>query len=86
MKYHYQYVSATTVRIELIPENKKESNLLNSFLAPNSVQNETLMDYFFKGIQFYSIGARPTLTRFMNFPTVALCSYETVDSENKQVG
>jgi len=77
MKYHYQFVSRTTVRIELIPEDKRETALIDSFFAPGE-NDEQLMALFRKGIEDYASNARLTETRFMNFPKVALCSYNVV--------
>lgn len=77
MKYHYQFVSSHTVRIELIPEDKKELHLLEASASLQIQQDEILIAYFRKGLQAYSHDANLTLTRFMNFPKVALCTYET---------
>jgi len=78
MKYHYQFVSNHSVRIELIPEDRKELHLLELSSASLQIQqDEVLIAYFRKGLAAYSRDANLTLTRFMNFPKVALCTYET---------
>lgn len=74
MKYHYQYVSKTTVRIELIPEDKKETVLIEK-LSQGEEDNEQLKELFRKGLESYNAGTILTKTKFMNFPTVALCNY-----------
>ena len=77
MKYHFQLVSRTAVRIELIAEHKTEQILLEEFINSNE-QDERLLALFTKGIAAYHNGAILTKTKFMNFPKVALCSYEVV--------
>ena len=83
MKYHYQFVSKTTVRIELIPEDKKDIQLIQS-LAQAPEDEEQLTQLFKKGLSAYSTGTMLTKTKFMNFPTVALCNFieavETIDN------
>lgn len=74
MKYHYQYVSKTTVRIELIPEDQKETKLLNSLRAENDDQELKLL--FQSGLSTYAPQSLIKKITFMNFPSVALCSYE----------
>ncbi|WP_316766380.1 hypothetical protein [Pedobacter frigiditerrae] len=74
MKYHYQYVSKTTVRIELIPEDKKEISLIAK-LSQGEEDNEQLMELFRKGLESYNTGTILIKTKFMNFPSVALCIY-----------
>lgn len=74
MKYHYQYVSSTTVRIELIPEDQKEKAQIETF-EPNDLEDTALTRFFQQGLDAYSPGAQLTKTNFMNFPKVALCSY-----------
>jgi len=77
MKYHYQFVSNHSVRIELIPEDRKELHFLETSASLQIQQDEILTAYYRKGLQAYSRDANLTLTRFMNFPKVALCTYET---------
>lgn len=74
MKYHYQFVSETTVRIELIPEYKSEFALLET-LSNQSADHEQLLEFFHKGLTAYQGDTMLTSTRFMNFPKVALCSF-----------
>ena len=76
MKYHYQLVSRTKVRIELIPEDQKEIGLFESF-----TENETsnaLAEYFRKGLAAYHPETILVRINFMQFPKVALCSFETI--------
>jgi hypothetical protein len=74
MKYHFQYVSKTSVRIQLIPENPKESILLST-LSSSAENNPELTSFFQQGLKNYSTGATLTKTRFMDFPKVALCTF-----------
>jgi len=74
MKYHYQFVSGTTVRIELIPEYKNEISLLEA-LSDQPVNEELLLDFFRQGLAAYHADTQLTNTRFMNFPKVALCTF-----------
>ena len=74
MKYHYQYVSPTSVRIELIPENSRETEQVNA-LTDLQIDHQKLSTLYQKGIQQYKANALLTKIRFMNFPKVALCSH-----------
>jgi len=76
MKYHFQFVSRTAVRVELIPEDKREVELIDqiSRCGEDDVQ---LTELFRKGVETYSSNTVLTKTRFMNFPSVALCNYIT---------
>ncbi|TCC90163.1 hypothetical protein EZ428_12820 [Pedobacter frigiditerrae] len=74
MKYHYQYVSKTTVRIELIPEDRKEIALIKA-LSTGDENNEQLIELFSTGLASYAVGTTLVKAKFMNFPTVALCNY-----------
>jgi hypothetical protein len=74
MKYHYQFVSKTTVRIELIAEDNREREMIIS-LSASTESDERLIDLFKKGLQAYSTNVILTKSKFMNFPKVALCSY-----------
>ncbi|RZK54099.1 MAG: hypothetical protein EOO91_16530 [Pedobacter sp.] len=76
MKYHFQYVSKTTVRIELIPEDKKEITLIAK-LSQGEENNEQLTELFRIGLESYNAGTTLVKTKFMNFPSVALCNYTT---------
>ncbi|TKC10429.1 hypothetical protein FA048_09575 [Pedobacter polaris] len=76
MKYHYQFVSKTKVRIEVIPEDRKESSLLEALLQENEDNNLELTEYFRKGLSTYNGDAILTKTNFMKYPKVALCSFE----------
>jgi len=80
MKYHYQFVSKTTVRIELIPEDKKDITLIER-LTVGQEDDEELQHLFNKGLETYSAGTVLTKTKFMNFPKVALCNYTNVALE-----
>lgn len=75
MKYHYQFVSKTTVRIELIPEDKKEKELLSSF--SKEMDDPQLTELYQKGLKGYAAGTSLIRTNFMSFPHVALCGYAT---------
>lgn len=77
MKYHYQLVSKFKVRIELIPEDKAETKLLTRLTQPENEMNEQILAYFHIGVEAYSDGAKPTKIAFMQFPKVALCTFET---------
>ncbi len=77
MKYDYQLVSKSKVRIELILEDKAETKLLTRLTQPENELNEQILAYFNIGVEAYSQGATPTKIAFMQFPKVALCSFET---------
>jgi hypothetical protein len=79
MKYHFQYVSKTTVRIQLIPEKPKEAELLST-LSPSAENSPELLSLFQHGLETYSTGATLTKTRFMDFPKVALCTFASPKS------
>jgi len=74
MKYHYQYVSRTSVRIELIPENSKEMEQVSA-LTDQQMDHPQLSALYQKGLQHYKQNAMLINIRFMNFPKVALCSH-----------
>lgn len=74
MKYHYQYVSRSSVRIELIPEDPKEKKLIEELAAGNK-ENERLKQFYQAGLENYSIGTVLTRINFMAFPKVAICSF-----------
>lgn len=76
MKYHYQFASKSSARIELIPENDSEKELIASFIKDES--NPELTELFAKGFENYQAKARLTETVFMNFPTVALCRFQVI--------
>lgn len=73
MKYHYQFASKTSARIELIPEKETEVRLLAGFVPEGD--NKTLLELFGKGLKNYQQDAQLTETVFMKFPTVALCKF-----------
>ena len=75
MKYHYQTVSGNTVRIELIAEDQRETMLLLS-LQTAEHQDQKLKAIFETGLATYAPNARLKKMNFMNFPKVALCSFE----------
>ncbi|RZK00495.1 MAG: hypothetical protein EOO43_25170, partial [Flavobacterium sp.] len=70
MKYHYQFVSKTSARIELIPEKDSEKKLIAD-LALNGKTDEVLNELFVKGLANYEADVTLTETVFMSFPTVA---------------
>lgn len=74
MKYHYQFVSKTIVRIELIPEDQKDIALIET-LSTSAENDPNLKELFRKGFEAYDSKAELTKLKFMNFPRVALCSY-----------
>ena len=84
MKYHYQYVSRTTVRIELIAEDQKEIAQIER-LATTSKDEKELLNLYTKGLNAYNFGATLTKTSFMNFPKVALCSYSIVKEPKRTI-
>lgn len=78
MKFHYQYVSNTSVRIELIPEDQKEKKFLDSLTVTSPQQNYELESYFKEGLLAYQPGSKLKKTSFMQFPKVALCTLEAI--------
>lgn len=74
MKYHYQYVSKTTVRIELIPEDQKETTLISSLSQANE-DDQHLLHLFENGLENYANGYSLVKVNFMKFPKVALCKF-----------
>ena len=79
MKYHYQFASKTSVRIELISETAAEKNLLDelSFASPDHAD---LLELYAKGLENYLAEAKLSSTRFMDFPKVAICRYIVADA------
>ena len=77
MKYHFQFVSKTTVRIELIAEDKKETTLIEK-LAQAEDDNAQLIDLYNKALKAYNGHTTLIKVKFMNFPRVALCNYTTL--------
>ncbi|RYE57866.1 MAG: hypothetical protein EOP48_04865 [Sphingobacteriales bacterium] len=77
MKYHYQFVSRTTVRIELIAEDKKEISLLENFDKLKE-ENDQLFNLYQKGLESYDLNVKLSKLKFMSFPKVALCSYSAI--------
>ncbi|RYY52035.1 MAG: hypothetical protein EOO09_22395 [Chitinophagaceae bacterium] len=74
MKYHYQFVSKTSARIELIAEYESE-HLLLAQARQSGKASAALLSLFSNGIANYLPGAVESETVFMNFPTVALCRF-----------
>ncbi len=74
MKYHYQYVSRTSVRVQLIAEDPKEKQLLEKLVDPNLLDTQ-LEAIFHRAVENYTTGASVTKIRFMDFPNIALCSF-----------
>ena len=83
MKYHYQFSSKTSVRIELISETAAEKNLLDE-LSAASPDHADLLELYAKGLQNYLAEAKLSSTRFMDFPRVALCRYIVADALTKK--
>lgn len=79
MKYHFMRVSTTTVRIELLPEDKAEELLLQQ-LALTDPDNPNLAELFEKAIALYHPQLEITSKSFMEFPKVALCSYKAIST------
>jgi len=74
MKYHYQYVSKSSVRIELIPEDQKEKALIEVLTVATETDPQ-LVALFQVALTAYSQDSTITKLKFMNFPKVALCSF-----------
>lgn len=85
MKYHYQYVSKTTVRIELIPEDKKEALQIGS-IKTGEHNHPELLSFYQQGLHHYSPDTELTRINFMNFPKVALCSFARVIQALEKAG
>ncbi len=79
MKYHFMRVSTTTVRIELLPEDKAEELLLQQ-LALTDPEDPTLSKLFETAIALYHPQLEITNKSFMEFPKVALCSYKMINT------
>jgi|GEM_PF-3129930 len=79
MKYHFMRVSTTTVRIELLPEDKAEELLLQQ-LALTGPDHPNLSELFEKAIALYHPKLEITSKSFMEFPKVALCSYRNIST------
>jgi hypothetical protein len=85
MKYHYQPVSRTAVRIEVIPEDPKESSFLNSFEREETLYHQDLIACYEKGLEAYNTDAILRKTTFMQFPRVALCNFEPAQKTIEQL-
>lgn len=70
-------VSPTSVRIELIPENTAEKDLLQQ-LALSGSADPALSVLFEKAMQLYQADTVLLGKNFMEFPRVALCTYQLV--------
>lgn len=77
MKHHYMRISPTTVRIELIPEDNTEKKLLQD-LAQSEPDHQALHTLFENGLGIYQSNTKLIAKKFMEFPRVALCSFEMV--------
>jgi len=77
MKHHFMRVSPTSVRIELIPENTAEKELLQQ-LAMTGTTAPALTQLFEKAVQLYQADSILLSKNFMEFPRVALCTYQPV--------
>lgn len=84
MKYHYQYISPTTVRVELIPENPQEITELKR-IGKIEIQHPSLDQYYKLGVSEYAKGIQLTRVRYMQFPTVALCGFEKILSAVEKI-
>lgn len=84
MKYHFQYVSKTAVRIELIAEDKRETLLIEK-LALAEENDLELHELFRKGVAHYDNQAMLLKLKFMNFPKVALCSHHPINQQVEDV-
>ena len=84
MKYHYQLVSKTKVRIELIPEDQKEIKIFESFAKDE--HNDELVKYFHLALSTYHPEALLVKINFMQFPKVGLCSFETIKKTEPSFG
>lgn len=78
MKYHYQFVSKSIVRIEIIPEDQKDISLIETF-STSTENDPNLNQLFRKGFGAYDTKAELKRLKFMSFPRVALCFYSAVD-------
>ena len=72
-------VSTTTVRIELLPEDKAEELLLQQ-LAFADPEDPALSKLFETAIALYHPKLEITSKNFMEFPKVALCSYKMMNT------
>ena len=79
MKYHYMRISPTTVRIELIPEDNSEKMLLQD-LAQGGPEDQALNKLFENGLAIYQSSTKLMSKKFMDFPRVALCSFEMISN------
>lgn len=75
MKYHYMRISPTTVRIELIPEDNMEKITLQK-LAHSEIDDKELNTLFQKALNIYQPNAFLASKNFMDFPRVAICSFQ----------
>ena len=84
MKYHFQFISKTSVRIELIPEDKKENLLIDKLMLVDEGDAE-LVEQFNKAIIAYDSLAVLVRLKFMNFPKVAICNYKRMSAQIEDV-
>ncbi len=82
MKYHYQYVSSNSVRIELIPEDRGETNMLKS-LKMDEKNDTVLKELFQLPLSNYMPTSKITRITFMEFPKVALITFDKIAVEEK---
>lgn len=68
-------ISASTVRIELIPEDQTEKLTLHQ-LAQVAQEDTALKNLFHTAIKVYDTRAAMVSLRFMEFPRVALCRFD----------
>jgi hypothetical protein len=74
MKFHYQYVSKNSVRIELIPEDPKEKKLFEEIPGWDR-EDLQLRQFYQSGLENYSTGTALIRINFMSFPKVAICTF-----------
>lgn len=84
MKYHYQFVSPAKVRIEIIPEDNREHKLIHTLEENDNKGDVELAGYFQEGLKIYNGEAILTRMNFMQFPKVALCSFEMLKQAEKK--
>ncbi|TCD05866.1 hypothetical protein EZ449_15495 [Pedobacter frigidisoli] len=75
MKYYYQYVSPKSVRIELITEDKKESEQFHEFDTSGAYDQE-LKSLYSAALLPYAANSTITKINFMEFPKVAPVSFD----------
>lgn len=81
MKFHYQYVSKSSIRIELIPEDPQEKKLIEE-ITEWDMEDLQLRQFYQAGLENHSTGSSLTRINFMAFPKVAICAFaQTMPTE-----